>query len=197
MISIILLLNAYAAIRHIIPVIGLLYALSLIPLLVSINEIRSSWTIPTSGLLGAGACLVMVLNIIYSHQDWRDSRDKRSDIGIHVGTWLSQNYPVDTKILKDVWYFYIPPVFTNVENTQFIEQALIRKTKDAKALAIKKYINSYNPDIIVTTTSDVHTPEINLESISSEYYNLVAMFPSELRRDRYSNVSIFEKKTIQ
>ncbi len=196
-ISIILLFNTYAAIRHIIPVIGLIYALSLIPFLTSINKRKSSWTITANGLLGAGACLVIALNIIYSYQDWQDSRDKPLDIGVHVGAWLSQNYAKETKILKDVWYFYIPPVFTDVENTQFIEHTLVGEPKNAKTLAVKQYLDSYNPDIIITTRSDVHTLVVNLEEITPENYDLVATFTSDLRRDLYSKVNIFQKETIE
>ena len=58
---------------------------------------------------------------------------------------------------------------------------------------IKAAINEYQPEIIITTDSDIHTPNVQLENILSTEYQLAAIFPSSQSRDQYSSVSIFSK----
>ena len=119
--------------------------------------------------------------------------NKPNDIGMHVGSWLSENYTVDTKIMTDLWIFYIPPEFQNVKNTQIIEQSLVGKPLAEQIQEIKDAINEYQPEIIITTDSDIHTPNVQLENILSTEYQLAAIFPSSQSRDQYSSVSIFSK----
>ncbi len=187
------LATRYPSIRHILPVFGIGYiyiAGQITPLL---NKWHFNIKLFTATCLGICILAGATLQIFHSYKNWTDAMNKPNDIGMHVGSWLSENYTVDTKIMTDLWIFYIPPEFQNVKNTQIIEQSLVGKPLAEQIQEIKDAINEYQPEIIITTDSDIHTPNVQLEKIFSTEYQLAAVFPSSQSRDQYSRVSIFSK----
>jgi len=188
------LATRYPSIRHILPTIGIAYIYVAAQVTPLINKWHFNMKLCAATCFGVCILAGATLQMIHSYKNWADTMNKPNDIGMHVGAWLSENYPSDTKIMTDSWIFYIPPEFANVKNTQIIEQPLVKQPIAEQIQEIKTAINEYQPEIIITTDSDIHTSNVQLEEIFSKDYQLAALFPSTQNRDKYSSVSIFRKQ---
>ena len=184
----------YPSIRHILPAIGIIYIYVAAQITPLINTSHLNIKLYTATFLGICILAGATLQTTQSYKHWANNMDKPNDIGMHVGAWLSENYSPDTKIMVDSWIFYVPPEFENIKNTQIIEQPLMKKPLADQIKEIKAAINEYQPEIIITTDSDIHTSNVQLEELFPIDYQIAALFPSTQRRDKYNSVSIYRKQ---
>lgn len=143
-------------------------------------------------LLILGFC-TRIPDILFNH---KLLISKKKDTGLIVGSWLEDNYGLNTTIWKDDAEFYIPPEFNNVYSTEDFSN--INK--------LFKQINVLNPDILIITNEN--DPDLNnikevnraIKSRVLKGYKLMKIFKyqgyltlGESERGKYKEINIYQK----
>lgn len=186
--------------RHILPVIGLLWGFVMYAVARSLPNfsLRSP-----ARLLAAVSFLVLMcgywgVNAAAAFERWEDHRQKSSDVGFEAGDWLRSRYDPRTRILTDKWTIYVPPEFTSVTST--IQAEGQGATPVEKARSVRELVVALDPDVILLADLKQHAPVVRLAemldsdpALRSRGYRLVQRFDSRRRGDKLENIRIYEK----
>ena len=192
------------SIRHALPGLAILSILITYPIFPNISSINTRTIFNKTSLLPALSLLLISIFIIYnigdSYDNWKYFKDKDSDTGLIISSWISDNYPNTTTILTDQWNFYIPPEYQRLTSTSEIERDA-SSTHEA-TLMIKNHINETSPHLIVVTHPDQYENTVNLIPILSSVktsngakYKVIKTFDykhPEKQRYQYTKVIIYE-----
>ena len=193
------------SLRHILPIVGILYIFMAEAMVIEFRRWKYS---RTAGVLAVALTALMIIGFgthsRAAYSDWSQFRLKPQDTGLQVGDWLQNQYPEDTRLMTDYIRFYVPPSFTQVATTTTAEWDRYRGA-DVKQSVIDLIV-SFDPEVLVLSHPQQFGESVNVypllesdEILKSRNYRLVKEFEyqrPDQQRYNYKQVLVYEKGEI-